>query len=105
MAKVKKGILDGYKTYDTSDGFGNAQQWRDAFRERFSKQEAEDILRGQDQTPYQILGVTPGATKSEIKKAYRKLIAQWHPDHNQHRIEEAEEISKKIIAAYSVIAD
>lgn len=103
MAKTKKGILDGYKTYDTSGGFGNAQQWRNAFRERFSKQEAEDILQGQDKTPYQILGVTPGATKSEIKKAYRKLIAEWHPDHNQHRIEESEEMSKKIIAAFSLL--
>ena len=31
---------------------------------------------------YQILGVTPTASKQEIKQAYRKLSLQWHPDRN-----------------------
>ena len=31
---------------------------------------------------YQILGVTPAASKLEIKQAYRKLSLQWHPDKN-----------------------
>jgi len=29
---------------------------------------------------FQILGVTRGADKQEIKSSYRKLVAQWHPD-------------------------
>ncbi|MCF3109586.1 J domain-containing protein [Niabella sp. CC-SYL272] len=103
MAKAKKGILDGYKTYDTSGGFGNAKQWREAFRERFSKKEAEEVLQGQELTPYQILGVSPNASQADVKKAFRGLIAEWHPDHNQHRIAEAEEMSKKILAAYSLL--
>ncbi|MDR2272034.1 MAG: J domain-containing protein [Sphingobacterium sp.] len=101
---AKKGFLDGYKTYDTSNGYGNAKKWRSAFNERFSKDKADAILRDGQQTPYQILGVPPTATATEIKKAFRKLIAQWHPDFNQHRIEEAEEMSKKIIAAYSLLS-
>ena len=32
------------------------------------------------QNPYQTLGVTPGATADEIKRAYRKLASQHHPD-------------------------
>lgn len=101
---AKKGFLDGYKTYDTSEGYGNASKWRSSFKQRFSKQEAEDILKEQQLTPYQILGVAGSATATEIKKAFRKLIAQWHPDTNQHRIVEAEEMSKKIIAAYCLLS-
>lgn len=100
---AKKGFLDGYKTYDTTDGLGHADQWRSAFRERMSRQEATGILQSQELTPYQLLGVSTSATKGEIKKAFRKLIAEWHPDHNQHRPAEAEEMSKKIIAAYSLL--
>jgi DnaJ-class molecular chaperone len=100
---AKKGFLEGYKTYDTTDGFGHAGQWCSAFRERMSKEEATEVLQSQELTPYQLLGVTTGATKTEIKQAFRKLIAEWHPDHNQQRTSEAEEMSKKIIAAYSLL--
>lgn len=31
---------------------------------------------------YQILDILPSATKPEIKKAYRKMSLQWHPDRN-----------------------
>lgn len=102
---AKKGFLDGYQTYNTDGGYGNPRDWRKAFNERFSKEEAEAVLSGQAETPHSILGLSAGTTKAEIKKAFRKLIAEWHPDHNQHRIAEAEERSKKIIAAYSLLTN
>lgn len=102
---MAKGFLDGYKTYDTSGGFGSPKQWRKAFTERMGKEEAEAVLNSQEQTPYEILGVPATATQAQIKKAFRQLITEWHPDRNQHRTEEAEEMSKKIIAAYSLLAD
>lgn len=35
---------------------------------------------GSVKDPYSTLGVSPGATKHEIKKAYRRLALQYHPD-------------------------
>jgi len=53
---------------------------------------------------YQILGVTKNASEAEIKKAYRKLAVQYHPDRNQGS-REAEEKFKEIAEAYSVVSD
>jgi DnaJ-class molecular chaperone len=100
---MKKGFLEGYKTYDSSQGHGNAKKWKEAFRQRMSPEEAKTILDGQTDTPYQVLQVRPDATPEEIKKAYYKLIKIWHPDFNQHRAEEAHLMSQKIIAAYSIL--
>jgi curved DNA-binding protein len=53
---------------------------------------------------YAILGVPETATEEEIKKAYRKLALQYHPDRNPGD-KEAEEKFKKINEAYSVLSD
>jgi preprotein translocase subunit Sec63 len=99
----KKKILDGYKTYDTSKGFGSPGQWRTAFAQRMNNDEAEEILARHAQSPYEILGVPKDATSSEIEKAFRTLVMKWHPDRNQDRLEEANEMTKKIIAARTIL--
>lgn len=101
--KVKKGFMDNYKTYDTSNGFGNGREWRENFYEKISDKEALKILSDQEDTPYQILGITENATMKEIKTAFRSKIIQWHPDKNQNNIIEAEYMSKKIISAYTIL--
>ena len=54
--------------------------------------------------PYKILGVDKKASQEEIKKAHRKLVRQYHPDHNPGDAK-AEERFKEIQAAYDVVGD
>lgn len=52
---------------------------------------------------YTTLGVSQNATSDEIKKAYRKLARQYHPDINKAK--DAEEKFKEINAAYEILSD
>lgn len=52
---------------------------------------------------YQILGISKNATEAEIKRAYRKLALQYHPDRNKSK--EAEEKFKEVNKAYEVLSD
>ena len=56
------------------------------------------------QTPYELLGVKPDASADEIRKAYRKLAKQFHPDINPGK-PEAEARFKEISAAYDLLSD
>src|SRR5919204_6273274 len=54
--------------------------------------------------PYKTLGVDKKASADEIKKAYRKLARQYHPDKNQGD-SKAEERFKDIQQAYDLLSD
>ena len=53
---------------------------------------------------YEVLGVDKNASANDIKKAYRKLAIQYHPDKNPDN-KEAEEKFKEAAEAYSVLSD
>lgn len=52
---------------------------------------------------YEVLGVAKGASEADIKKAYRKLALEWHPDRNKS--EGASDKFKQINEAFEVLSD
>jgi DnaJ-class molecular chaperone len=56
------------------------------------------------ETPYEVLGVKPDAGPDDIRKAYRKLATQLHPDLNPGK-PEAEARFKSVTAAYDLLSD
>jgi hypothetical protein len=126
MAKKQSSFLNRYKTYNTSEGFGNAEEWQQAFHSRMTGEEAEEILKQTsedkndeilfkrrpnfwDRTEMEtrsriILGVTEDTTHEEIKKKYWSLMKKWHEDSNPGNEEKARTMSQKITAAYTILA-
>jgi molecular chaperone DnaJ len=57
----------------------------------------------QERDLYEVLGLERGASDGDIKRAFRRLAQQWHPDVNQDT--EAQERFKEINDAYQVLSD
>lgn len=55
--------------------------------------------------PYKVLGVQRDASDEDIRKAYRKLAKELHPDLNPANRTTAEEKFKKVSAAYEIVGD
>ncbi|KAF2281280.1 DnaJ-domain-containing protein [Westerdykella ornata] len=53
---------------------------------------------------YDILGVPPDASESQLKSAYKKGALKWHPDKNAHNPEAAEKF-KDLSHAYEILSD
>ena len=54
--------------------------------------------------PYQVLGLAREADEQEIKKTFRRLARELHPDVNRHD-PEAEEKFKEAAEAYEILSD
>ena len=96
MAK-NRDIFKGapYGRYDAEkEGHGHSWQWGNAFKEVMSREDADDLLGVE--SPWVILGIPAGSSFDEVKKAYRKLILENHPDRGGDV-----KVAQKIIAAYT----
>ena len=79
--KAKRDFMGGYKTYDTSNGFGSPAQWCEAFEQRMNfcvltikdKEESKGLL-GPLEDAYKT------GDKATIKAAYSKLLFMYYPD-------------------------
>ncbi len=54
---------------------------------------------------YEVLGIDRGASMDDVRKAYRRLAKQHHPDMNTDNKDEAAEKFKEVSEAYSVLSD
>jgi DnaJ-domain-containing protein 1 len=88
---------------------GLAFWWASRIRRAYQARSNRSSSSGQEQTappeeeaesdPYSILGIQPGASKEEIRAAYKKLASQYHPDKVQHLGEEFQELAHKKFVA------
>lgn len=61
------------------------------------------ILSALDFDPYRVLGVSRTASQADIKKAYKKLAREWHPDKNKDP--GAEDKFIQISKAYEILSN
>ncbi|MGA7001631.1 MAG: DnaJ domain-containing protein, partial [Pseudolabrys sp.] len=54
--------------------------------------------------PYEVLGVSKGASEADIKSAYRRLAKKLHPDANKHDPKAATHFAE-LNAAYEIVGD
>lgn len=64
---------------------------------------AGSIYAAAEVDPYKILGVTRSASQAEIKKVYKRLAKEWHPDKNKSP--EAEDMFIKITKSYEILSN
>jgi len=75
----------GYKRPSTGQGEGRYEEKRDG----------EAPSGNEEKDPFKILGIEPGASPDEIKAAYRKAVAKYHPDKVTHLGKEFQEMAHK----------
>lgn len=87
-----------------SPRYGDTETHRNTNRSS-NKETRQETFR---KDPYDILGVPPHASQEEVKKAYRKLANQYHPDKLSHLGEEFKELAearfKEIQGAYQALS-
>ncbi|GMS88995.1 hypothetical protein PENTCL1PPCAC_11170, partial [Pristionchus entomophagus] len=62
-----------------------------------------DLIEEVNQNFYELFGIEPTATTQEVKKAYRKMSLEWHPDRNS--ADNAAEKFRQVVGVYEVLKD
>ncbi|XP_018428881.1 PREDICTED: dnaJ homolog subfamily C member 22 [Nanorana parkeri] len=101
-ALMEKILLLPYRIWGLFSGGGGLhdqyfKEWEKIYEFVASFQdEKEEMAR-------KILGVDSDSTMDEVNHHYRDLVKLWHPDHNRHRLIEAEQHFIEIQAAYETL--
>ena len=83
----------------------------EALINHFASMDSQNSSAMSEEKAYEILGVSEGATLKEIKKAYRKLVREYHPDimqakgESEEYIKEATAKVQEINAAYELLKE
>jgi len=101
--RTKARSSDSSEHYQT--GAEQEEQFRNRNDERAGHEEAPRGTLSEEQDYARVLGLKGQVTRSDVKKAYRQLLAKYHPDKVDHLGEEfkdiAEEKTKAIVEAYA----
>jgi DnaJ like chaperone protein len=86
----------GYeRDYGRGNGF-SATETEDNFSEKKANETQHDFSQKKSsQTPHAILGVGSDASLEDIKRAYKRLANQYHPDKVQHLGDEFKELAER----------
>ncbi|XP_053311570.1 dnaJ homolog subfamily C member 22 [Spea bombifrons] len=101
-ALVERVLLLPYRAWGLFTGGGGFQ---DQYFKEWEKiyEFVASFQSEKEQLACKVLGVESQATLEEINRQYRDLVKIWHPDHNRHRPEEAEQHFLEIQAAYETL--
>jgi len=77
-------------------------------REQFGNEEEAEVAEGKKEAAREareILGLKPEATLQDIKRVYRALALEFHPDKNPDDAKRATEIMKRLNELYEILCD
>jgi DnaJ family protein C protein 3 len=100
---------DAVRAYHRASEVAGEGSWGEDMKRKAQErlQSAQIALKqSKEKNYYKVLGVARTASQKEIKKAYRTLALQWHPDKvSEDQKEEAEKLFHDIGEAYEVLSD
>lgn len=107
--KESSGNEETYDREEESRRYSKEEDYQSQYEDREQREEKEEPRSSPTDITlkkcYEILDVAENASADEIKKAYKKLVKQWHPD--SHKSKERKEIAesemKKINEAYEML--
>lgn len=97
----------GYQRYGSGgsgQGSSSGKSWN-GWNQNSSRRRSASPRGGVGMDLYGLLGIERGASRAEIKQAYRKMAMEHHPDRNPDNVDEAHTKMKQIVVAWTVLKD
>jgi hypothetical protein len=88
-----------FNRFGSLHGNGRRGYGRTASEDTSGRSARSDMGRGTSDDPYEVLGIRPGASLTEIKEAYKTAALKYHPDKVSHLGREFQELAHKRFVA------